>query len=227
MHNQSIDKTVPPIEPLNDTWGGKKDAGSWGVTPSFDFTNLSIQSVNTWYVNSLMETLNAFSDLARVWSVFFYPSPESEIKRVVLEWKPGDSYEKYLKKVLEAIGEYSAAIEGLEMEVDLLVFVRTQESPNQPVRAWVRNLGNLVIWGGLEYGRPYLFFSINHTLFYSFSYPLGEDNSELYSLNQPLLENALRRWEERFGPISEVEGLKGIYEYGFLPEEKWNTKSTN
>lgn len=227
MHNQSIDKTVPPIEPLNDTWGGKKSAGKWFIVPPFDFTNLSIQLVNAWYIDSTIGTINAFDELARVAEVFFSPSSESDIKGVVLEWQPGNSYEEYIEHVLKAIGEYPAAIEELVMQVDLLVFVRTEESPHQPIRAWVRYLGELLIRGGPEYGEPYICFSVHHTLFYPFSYPLGANNSELYSLNQPLLENALRRWEERFGSISEVEGLQGIYEYGFKPEEEWAAKSTN
>ena len=145
---------------------------------------------------------------------------------MVLEWKPGDSYGEYIEKVLKAIQEYPAAIEELEMKVDLFVFVRTQASPNQPIQAWVRNLGVLVIRGGLEYGEPYLYFDMDHTLFCPSSF-YGEDNSELYGLNQPLLENALRRWEDSLGSICEVEGLPGIYEYGFKPEEEWDVKPIN
>jgi hypothetical protein len=141
---------------------------------------------------------------------------------VVLEWQPGNSYEEYIEQVLKAIREYPAAIEEVAMQVDLFVYVRTQESPNLPVQALVRGLGELLICGGLEYGEPDFCFSVDHTLFYPFSYHNSANNSELYSLNQPLLENALRRWEERFGSISEVEGLQGIYEYGFKQEEEWN-----
>ncbi|MEH2243027.1 hypothetical protein [Nostoc sp.] len=228
MPNQLIDKTAAIVIPLLDTWAGKKSAGSWGVTPPFDFTSLSIQSVNAWHINnSMMGTLDAFDELARVWSVYFSSSPFSEIKGVTLEWPPENSYEEYLENVSKAMREHCAAIERLEMEVDLFVYIRTPESPDKPTRSWVRNLGRFVMWGGPEDGEPYFSFSMHHTLFYPFSYHNSADNSELYSLNQPLLENALRRWEKRFGSISEVEGLQGIYEYGFLPEEKWNTKSTN
>ena len=227
MQNQPINKTAAPIAPLNDTWAGKKSAGSWCIVLPFDFTSLSIPEVNAWYINSTMETLDAFFELARVWEVSFGPSNESNIKGVVLEWQPGNSYEEYIERVLKAIREYPAAIEELAMQVDLLVFVRTEESPKEPIRAWVRNLGELLIRGGPEYGEPDLSFFVHHTLFYPFSYHNSADNSELYSLNQPLLENALRRWEERFGSISEVEGLKGIYEYGFKPEEEWAAKLTD
>ncbi|MHC5823413.1 MAG: hypothetical protein ACYT04_48175, partial [Nostoc sp.] len=216
-----------PIAPLYDTWAGKKSAGSWSIDPPFDFTSLSIQSVNAWYIDSTIGTIDAFDELARVWEVVFGPSNESDIKGVVLEWQPGNSHEEYIEQVLKAIGEYPDAIEELVMQVDLLVFVRTEESPHQPIRAWVRYLGEFVIRGGPEYGEPYLYFSVHHTLFYPFSYQNSADNSELFSLNQPLLENALRRLEERLGSISEVEGLKGIYEYGFKPKEEWAAKSIN
>lgn len=137
----------------------------------------------------------------------------------------GFLYEEYIEKVLNAIREYPHSIEELEMDVDLFVYVRTEESPNQPTRAWVRHLGELVIWGGREYGRPYLFLSMGNTLFYPFSYFPIEDNSELCCLNQPLLENALRKWEQHFGEISELEGLPGIYKYGFLPDEDEDAES--
>ncbi|WP_254010755.1 hypothetical protein [Limnofasciculus baicalensis] len=43
-------------------------------------------------------------------------------------------------------------------------------------------------------------------------------DNELQLLNQPLLEKALKRWEEYFGSITEVDGIPGIYKYGFLVE---------
>jgi len=43
-------------------------------------------------------------------------------------------------------------------------------------------------------------------------------NNELYSLNQPLLEQALRNWEKSFDVEIEPEGLPGIYKYGFLAD---------
>ena len=66
-----------------------------------------------------------------------------------------------------------------------------------------------------------ILFSMNHTLFYSFSYQGGVDNTELFELNQPLLEKALRNWEQKFNSSIDVEGLPGIYKYGFLPDDRW------
>jgi hypothetical protein len=38
-------------------------------------------------------------------------------------------------------------------------------------------------------------------------------------VNQPRLEQALRAWDATCGPIVEVEGMPGVYRYGFLPVE--------
>jgi hypothetical protein len=218
MQNQLINKTATPIDPIKDTWELRKSTGKWFIVLPFDFSSLSIQEVNDWYINTITKMLDAFSQLARVWQVCFHSSYKSEIKGVVLEWQPENSYEEYIENVLQRIKEYPAPIEEAAMQVDLFVFVRTQESPNKPIRAWVRSPSELLIDGGLEYGEPDLGFSVAHTLFRPSSF-YGIDNSELYSLNQPLLENALRSLAERFGSISEVEGLPRIYEYGFLPYE--------
>lgn len=61
---------------------------------------------------------------------------------------------------------------------------------------------------------------MEHTLFCPYSYS-GEDNRELYALNQPLLKEALRNWEKEFDVEIEVDGLPGIYKYRYLPEDQW------
>lgn len=229
MQHQPIDKTAASIAPLHDTWGWKKYAGTWGITPPFNFTTLSTQEVNIWFAKTLISTLEAFFDLARVWQVSFgtdYTRADLA-EPITLEWKLGESYENYIEDMLREIQQYAAPISTIEIKVDLYVYVRTPESPNQPIRVWVRELGEFEIRGGPEYGEPYLHFDIAHTLFYPYTMG-GENNSELYFLNQPLLENALRCWEKSFGPICEVEGLlAGIYEYGFKPEEEGDATSTN
>jgi hypothetical protein len=217
MENEMLNKIAPPIEPLYDTWGGKKDAGSWCIAPSFDFTSLSTEEVNAWFATSVVETLDAFSDLARAWRVYFNTIYRDDVEGVKLEWQPGDSYQEYVEKVLKAIREYPAPIYSVDIQVDLFAYFRTNTSPDLPVPAWVRLASEFVIWGGSENPQPYLCFNVDHTLFCSLSKDC-EDNKELFLLNKPLLENALRRWEERVGSIRDVNGLSGIYKYGFLPE---------
>ena len=220
MQIKSSVQTAPSIEPLQKTWEIKQDAGTWGITPSFDFTSLSTQQVNNWYVNVTLKTINAFSKLCRVWGISFSSHYSEKIKPVMLKWQPGSSYHEYIEKVVKAIGEYPGSIEILEMYVDMLVFVHTEESPDKPVRNWVESLGEFVIRGGKKYGEPYLYLEMEHTLFCPYSYE-GDDNKKLFNLNQPLLEEALRNWEKKFDVEIDFEGLPGIYKYGFLPEAQW------
>ena len=109
----------------------------------------------------------------------------------------------------------------INVSLDLCVFVYTQESPKKPTQKWVRDLANLIIAIELEDEEPYLSLEMHHTLFYPFSYNGGEDNAELFGLNQPLLEEALKNWEDKFNSEIEAEGLPGIYKYGYLPEDQW------
>jgi hypothetical protein len=91
MHKERvIDKNTPLIKPLWDTWRGKQDTGTWGITAQFDFSSLSVQEINAWYINSMMKTLDAFSELARVWRASFSPSVELELRGLYFEWKQED-----------------------------------------------------------------------------------------------------------------------------------------
>ncbi len=99
---------------------------------------------------------------------------------------------------------------------------------NKPVRVWVREFGNYVDIGKFEifldhqrYEENYVYFDISHMLFYPESWNHHEDNTELSNLNQLLLEEVLRNWEQKLGAEIDPDGLNGIYRYGYLPEDQW------
>lgn len=227
MQNKPLDKTLSLLEPLNDTWGMRgADDNYWTITSTFDFASISTEAVNAWFSETAVETLNAFSDLARVWKVNFSSSYQDDVEPVCLEWnRENYFYEDYIENILKAIREYPAPIYSLALKIDLFVYVRTRESSDKPVQGWVRDLSEFNFYGGPEDSEYSLNFNVNSTLFYPSSMFYG-DNTELYSLNQPLLENALRQWEKKLGSINELDGL-GIYKYGFLPEEQEDATSTN
>ena len=52
-------------------------------------------------------------------------------------------------------------------------------------------------------------------------YRFDENNTELFNLNRSLLEKALRKWEQKFNSSIDIKSLPEIYEYGFLPDDKW------
>lgn len=211
MKNKESQQATMPIEPLYDTWGAKKYAGFWGITQPFDFTSLSVAEVNAWYVTSTYQTLDTFSQWARAFEVSFRALSSSEVR---VSWSKEESYCTYLERVAQAIQEYPAPIYSLDILVDLKVYVRTPASSKRPVQAWVRLPSEFRIWGGPENVDATFSFNVAHTLFAPWGNE-GQDNRELLRLNQPRLEQALCRWEQRFGPISDYEGLSGIFEYGF------------
>ncbi|HAZ43755.1 MAG TPA: hypothetical protein DDW76_27680 [Cyanobacteria bacterium UBA11369] len=224
-----------PIKPLYDTWTWNQDAGSWLIDCYLEQAFHSTQEINQWYATSMTKTLEAFSHLARAWQVSFGASYEYQdrIKGCLLKWSPKESNQNYVENILQTIREFPAPIYELSIDVDLFVYIRTEKSPKQPIQAWVRiPHSEFNISARLDDVEALLWFSICHTLFEPGSkeyspitgpYPEEEfegplDNNELQLLNQPLLEKVLRRWEEYFGEITEVDGIPGIYKYGFLVE---------
>lgn len=207
----------PPVEPLFDTWGPKTSAGYWCVTPSPDSASPSAREINARIETSMTDTLNACSNLMRAWQIGFGTIAEQGAAPVALEWDLKEPYATFLDTARRAIREYPAPIYSVEVLVDVFAYFRTPRSPEQPVRAWARLHDQFRIWGGPGAEDRCLCFNLGHTLFRPSSQD-GVDNTRLYLLNHPLLETALRRWEERVGPITEFDGLSGIYAYGFRPE---------
>ena len=219
MLEKSIGKTHNLIQPLEDTWGGKGDAGNWYINLDIDLQNKSIQEINTWYKESVSKTISAFDNLVRIWKICISPCNYKLLDKVFLKWELEESHEGYLEKAMATIENFPDTICTLEISIDLLVFVRSNESPDKPVYTWIRNFGGFSFCGGSIHGKPFIYLDMEHTLFCPSSFFKEKNNSELYSLNQPLLEDALKRWEDKFKAEIEPEGLPGIYKYGFLPED--------
>lgn len=226
----SKDMNLQCAEPLSDIWDVKSGAGNWAIDLPCNFAITSVQERNSWYAETMISTVDAFASLARVYQVSFGPIPsnETKVKGQSLEWKLDEPYDCFLAKTAKAIKEYPVDIYALTLKVDLFVYVHTKESPNKAVRVWVRKFGNSIAMGEFEisldhskYKENYVYFDLTHTLFYPFSYIGYKDNQELFNLNQPLLAEALRKWEKKFDAEIEPDGLPGIYKYGYLPEDQW------
>lgn len=222
-YNQSNDQVIC------DTWGIKKDAGYWNVDLKFDFQKNSVLEHNRWYTTVVKGTIESFSSLTRVYNVYFGSVPKfrKKFKGINIESQSYSSSDEYLEVVLKSIAEYPVDIEYINLKLDFFVYVRTKESFPNVTKIWIRkfdqstNLGDLTIYLNLEDQDPYACFNMEHTLFYPFSYQNYDDNTELYNLNRPLLEEALRNWEQKFNSEIEAEGLPGIYKYGYLPQDQW------
>ena len=117
---------------------------------------------------------------------------------------------------MKIIDEYPIPIYSPCMYVELFVYFRKQQSPDEAIRDWARFSNRFELQLDSE-KTGFCSFTIHHTLF-CLQTKGKPNNSELYALNQPLLENALQRWEERSGFISNNTGKLGMYKYGFKLE---------
>jgi hypothetical protein len=210
-------------------WKIKKYHGSWGVTPHFDFSNLSTAQTNSLFCENVAKTLESFSHLARPYFVSIYSFHDEVPKGLTIEWINEISQEDYIKDILKSLQEYPEPIYDITIRLDLYVYIFTQQG--ELIRSWIRLLDNeLVMSGGSDRDGSYFRFDTVCTLFgpatseiSPLTGPYGEyegpkDSNELQLLNQPFLEQALQKWEDFFGAITEVEGTPGIQKYGFLIE---------
>ena len=200
MKNQIINQDIL-TDILYDTWEIEDGLATWYIVLSLDFTDFSAQEINAWYRKTLIETINSFPNFTGVSKVYFRASPNESDESIEIEWQSGTSYQKYYESVLNAIEDFPFTISLLEISADFYIFTRTTESPLQPVRGWVRYLGRFSFCGAKFHSNPFIYLNMNNTLFCP-SDIYGGDNTELYSLNQPLLENALRNWEQKIGKIN-------------------------
>lgn len=224
MNNKNMKQDKVIINPLLNTWSYKKDAGNWDLVFPSEFVCSSVEQQKESYIKAIKMTSDTFYDFARAYEILI----TSESNHISLKWEQEEDYEKYIARILEKIRNYPDEIYEVEIKVDLNVFIYTEENPSNPVRVWTRyfdesiEMGKFSIYITINENEPSMFFNAHHTLFYPFSYQNNEDNTELFELNQPLLEEAFKNWEQKFNSEIEADGLPGIYKYGFLPDEELN-----
>ncbi len=101
------------------------------------------------------------------------------------------------------------------LNLNVIGFLRTAHDPENPIRVQIQEPTSLIIWGGPD-ETGFQNFSIGYTLFSTLK--ISGDHNSLWSMNQPLLEKALRKWEEQSGRMIEVMDTNGnvpIQQYGF------------
>ncbi|OUC13855.1 MAG: hypothetical protein B0A82_15215 [Alkalinema sp. CACIAM 70d] len=221
------DLQAPPVEPLRDTWRWDQDAGDWFINLPFDFAGKSVATINRWVVENLSVSLETFSGFLRPWKVEIKTRPlegqghsttMSLPTTMSLQWNPRQPYEEFIQTVLDRIQTASDPIGNLRIDLDMCTYVRTADSPESPLQAWVRGFAKLNFQRGYSSkGGGGLMLYFYCTLFCRLSL-VGDLNDELYELNQPILAQALQTWKQRLGGEIDVEaGRAGLYRYGFRP----------
>jgi hypothetical protein len=105
----------------------------------------------------------------------------------------------------------------LRLNLNIIGFLRTGHSIEMPTRLQIQEPCSFIIWGGPD-ETGFQNFSISYHLFSTII--LEGEEQALWSLNQPILEKALQKWEQQSGHMIEVVDSTGnapVHKYGFGP----------
>jgi hypothetical protein len=209
---EAPDDDAPPREFIADTWCWKADAATWIAnlaSPGGD-----AMTANGWLADLVAGVLGDFTPLVRVHSARLLGDGP-----VHLAWHEGERYATFRGRLLDAIRAYPTPLSEVELSLDLRVWVHTADSPARPVFAWVRYPKIALLFQiDTHDSLATVAFDLTNTLFCAFTYPDKEPNP-LYSLNEPLLEDALHHLRARSDDeLTRTGELKGKHEFGFSPD---------
>lgn len=189
----------------------KNVVGSWGFNSHLNFTKMSSEENNVWFFEQVFNFLRAFFGLV-------VPDKVEIITYNATKQVNRDNLDQmtFLDELMLMMKNLKEPIWVLKLNLSIVGFLRTDWDPDNPIRLRIQEPISFIIWGGPDES-GFQTFSVSYTLFSS--QKIENEDVELWSLNQPLLEKALRKWEQQSGHSIEV--VKGnsselpLYQYGF------------
>lgn len=116
--------------------------------------------------------------------------------------KDNSDQQTFLDELMLILKQLNQPIWTLKLNLNLVGFLRTKNNLDELIRFQIQEPSTFMVWGGPdETGNQH--FNISYNLF---SDRVLEGSDEmLWSVNQPILEKALRKWERQTGyRINEV-----------------------
>ncbi len=185
--------------------------GSWGYGSNLNFTKMSREETNVWFFEQVFNFLRAFFGLVMPDSLEIITyNATKQINRDNLDQMT------FLDELMLIMKNIEEPIWVIRLNLSIVGFLRTDWSPDRPLRMRIQEPVNFIIWGGPDES-GFQSFSISYRLFSS--HVIESEGVELWSMNQPLLEKALKKWEKQTG--RKIEVVKGnsddlsLYRHGF------------
>lgn len=185
--------------------------GSWGFNSNVDFTRMNSEESNVWFFEQIFNFLRSF---------FGVVVPDN---MEVTTYNASKQITKENLNQMTFLDELMLVMKGLEepiwcikLNLNIVGFLRTEWSPDDPVRLQIQEPASFVVWGGPD-ETGFQTFSIGFRLFAE--QKLEGEHSVLWSVNQPLLEKAIKKWERQ--SRHEIEVVQGnsddlpLYKHGF------------
>ena len=201
---------------LAETLAKKQLVGTWGFNSNRDFSKVSSEETNVWFFEQVFNFLRSFFGLVLPdnMEIITYNATQ-HIKKENLE------QQTFLDELMLIMKNLKEPMWTLRLNLNLIGFVRTHHDPDNPVRIQIQEPSSFIVWGGPD-ETGFETFSIGYTLF---NESLLEGSDEmLWSVNQPILEKALRKWETQTGRTIEVvessTGALPTFRHGFKPPPK-------
>jgi hypothetical protein len=189
--------------------------GTWGFRSNIDFSRMRPEETNVWFFEQIFNFLRAFFGLVLPDSleIVTYNATQRIEKKGLDQMTFLDELMLIMKKLKEPM--WTA-----RLNLNVIGFLRTSFDPENPIRIQIQEPTSFIVWGGPD-ETGFQNFSISYTLFSSVV--LEGEHMELWSLNQPVLEKGLRKWEEQTGHMIEVVDATGgapVFRYGFKKPKK-------
>jgi hypothetical protein len=208
MNVPSPDENALPFADLaHDTWVVDSDVAAWILHRP------SKAARSAWLLQATRFFLTGFAGFARPFRIRInFLSTNQQILREAFDWQPGTSAKSFVENAVARAQDCGEALMEVSVDLDLALWA-VPRGRRTPLHVWVRLPTEFVASNPSSGG--WAAFHLHHSLLCPASLR-GQQNSELYRLNQPLLEQALARWECMAGAELEYEGrCPQTFRHGF------------
>lgn len=185
--------------------------GSWGFNPNIDFTRMNAEESNVWFFEQVFNFLRSFFGLVVPDNIEITTyNGSKQIRRENLDQMT------FLDELMLVMKGLADPIWCLRLNLNIVGFLRTDWDPDKPVRLQIQEPASFIVWGGPD-ENGFQTFSLGYKLFAEQT--VEGDHALLWSMNQPLLEKALRKWERQSRHTIEVVSSNSdqlpLYRHGF------------
>lgn len=170
--------------------------GTWGFNSNVDFTRMDQEETNVWFFEQVFNFLRSFFGVVVPDNMELTTYNAS--KQIT---KDNLNQMTFLDELMLSMKGLKEPIWCIRLNLNIVGFLRTEWDPDKPVRLHIQEPAALIVWGGPDES-GFQTFSIGYKLFSE--QKLEGEHSLLWSVNQPLFEKALRKWERQSKHMIEV-----------------------
>lgn len=185
----TVIKNVPDY--MAEVRAKKQVVGAWGFNSHMDFSKTSPEEGNVWFFEQVFNFLRSFFGLVMPDNIEIITY--NATKHIKKERLDQQTFLDELMLIMKTLKEH---IWTLRLNLNIVGFIRSHADPDNPVRIQIQEPSAFIAWGGPD-ETGFQNFSISYNLFSDSR--LQASDEMMWSVNQPLLEKALKKWEKQTG----------------------------